>query len=63
VGARLQVLWPEDGRWWPGTVTALNARGRSATLLYETGARVLLGPSCDDWAGLSRAACICPRKQ
>ena len=62
VGARLQVLWPEDGRWWPGTVTALNARGRSATLLYETGARVLLRPSCDDWAGLSRAACICPRK-
>jgi len=39
VGARLQVLWPEDGRWWPGTVTALDARGRRATLLYETGAR------------------------
>ena len=35
---RLQLFWPEDGHWWPGTVTALRLRERRATLLYDTGA-------------------------
>lgn len=39
LGKRLLLLWPEDGRWWPGTVTALRLRERRATLLYDTGAR------------------------
>ena len=42
LGKRLLLLWPEDGRWWPGTVTALRLRERRATLLYDTGARYLL---------------------
>ena len=39
LGKHLLLLWPEDGRWWPGTVTALRVKERRATLLYDTGAR------------------------
>ncbi|KAK9837353.1 hypothetical protein WJX81_008626 [Elliptochloris bilobata] len=37
LGKRLLLLWPEDGRWWPGTVIALRFKERRATLLYDTG--------------------------
>ncbi len=37
-----QVFWPDDGTWWPGTVTALNLKKLDMTLLYDTGADMLL---------------------
>ena len=33
----VQVFWPDDGAWWPGTVTALNMKQLQMTLLYDTG--------------------------
>jgi hypothetical protein len=31
----LQILWPEDGRWWPCQVSLLDVGMMPATVLYQ----------------------------
>ena len=35
VGDRVEVLWEDDGKYYPGVITACD--GEEATILYDTG--------------------------